>query len=97
MTEPSSTPAPEISEYQLGESARAGDIGALAYVDEERIVVDGERLEAGKTHGAGHGSGADRLSFPLRGMVGMRHRSFPFRGKAGMGVGTRAMHSRCLL
>ena len=38
-------------EYQLGESARAGDVGALADVDEERIVVDRERLEAGKPHG----------------------------------------------
>ena len=38
-------------EYQLGESARAGDVGALADVDEEGIVVDGQRLEAGKSHG----------------------------------------------
>ncbi len=40
-------------EDQPGERARAGDVGALADVDEQRIVVDGQRLESGEAHRAG--------------------------------------------
>jgi hypothetical protein len=32
------------------EGLRAGDVGALADVDEQRIVGDGDRLEAGQPH-----------------------------------------------
>ena len=35
-------------ENELGESARAGDVGPLADVDEQRVVVDVERLETGE-------------------------------------------------
>ncbi len=42
-------------EDQLGERARAGDVGALADVDEQRVVADGERLEAGEPHDSGPG------------------------------------------
>jgi hypothetical protein len=37
-------------EDQLGERARAGDVGALADVDEQRVVADQQRLEAGQAH-----------------------------------------------
>ena len=42
-------------EDQLGERPRAGDVGAFADVDEQRIVADEQRLEAGQAHDAGHG------------------------------------------
>ena len=40
-------------EDQLRERARAGDVGALADVDEQRVVADVERLEAGEAHDSG--------------------------------------------
>ena len=60
-------------EDQLGEGARAGDIGAFADVDEQRVVGDVERLEAGKAHQAGHGVGAGSGRVRLRQTTG-RHR-----------------------
>ena len=39
-------------EDQAGEGLRAGDVGALADVDEQRLVVDVERLEAGEAQRA---------------------------------------------
>ncbi len=41
-------PGEVAGEDQLGEGARAGDVGALADVDEQRLVVDGQRLEPGQ-------------------------------------------------
>ncbi len=40
---------------ELRERARTGDVGAFADIDEQRVVADGERLEAGQAHDAGHG------------------------------------------
>ena len=48
-------------EDELRERARARDVRALADVDEQRIVVDVERLETGKSHDSGpHRRGAHR-------------------------------------
>ena len=43
-------------ENQLGERPRAGDVGALADVDEQRVVADVQRLESGEAQQARHAS-----------------------------------------
>src|SRR5439155_19116997 len=40
-------------EDQPGKRPGAGDVRALADVDEQRVVADRERLQAGETHHAG--------------------------------------------
>ena len=42
-----------VCDLLAGDSARTGDVGALADVNEERVVVDGEWLEAGEPQRTG--------------------------------------------
>ncbi len=39
-----------VVQDQARERLRPGDVGALADVDEQRVAVDGDRLEAGQFH-----------------------------------------------
>src|SRR5262249_49087650 len=48
-------------EDQLGERAGAGDVGPLADVDEQRIVANRQRLEAGEAHRTRHRQARSRL------------------------------------
>jgi hypothetical protein len=55
---------------QLAEASRAGDVGALADVDEEGLLDDVQRLEAGQAHGRtglGRRAGLEALGRPRDG------------------------------
>ena len=53
---------------QARERLRAGDVGALADVDEKRALADRHRLQAGKLHGRDHhAAAASSLNFGTRG------------------------------
>ena len=50
---------------QLAEAGGAGDVGALADVEEEALLGDGDRLEAGQTHRRTRSRAAMRGATPL--------------------------------